>query len=431
MSWIVGLVLGFGVVWAYIPNVTGSAILTGWAFLVGFLPFLLWWRVVPTVSPLHWLGLGFVLWAGLGLFWTENIYDGIGSFAIWVILSLAFTVGSTTVDPRPVYLGVCVGMAGCVLVAVAQALGWHGIWTQEAFTSNVPSIFVNATVFGTACALVLVLAIFSGSWWSVPISALGLYLSGARGPAVAAGIAIVIGTWRNWSRVGAVLLLVPCLLFTAGVFLNKSGNIEDLGGSARIRAAYWFDTAEALTIRGSGPGSFFSTFPSVAKRTDTLTVRPEHPYSDILEVLYEFGLPSVLLFWLLWLALAVPLEPERSVLLTFLLSGLAYPNLVIPLAAFLAAFSAGRLALGWSLVRSGVNPRRPELPHWMGYEGYGPASTGLRPVSIQSKYPDRAGISSDAATAISGDHSPHVTDSVPGLVSAGYRASISPPPTHH
>lgn len=391
----VGFILGFGLVWAYVPNVTGSAILTGWAFLAGFLPFLLWWQCVR-LSPLHWLGLGFIAWAGLSLAWTENIYDGIGAFAIWGILGMAFHVGNTTVDARPLYVGVCIGVYLCVFVAVAQAFGWRGVYIQDDFTSNVPSIFVNSTVFGTICAAVLVLGIFGGFWWSVPVSGLGLYLSGARGPAVAAIIVTLLGTYRNWSRGTALILVVPFLLFGAGVFLNKSQNLSDLEGTSRIRAAYWFDSLEALKWQGHGVGSFMQVFPTVAKRAEVEKRRPEHAYSDPIEILFEFGLPALLLFSLLILALEVPLEPERSVLFVILLSSLTYSNLAIPLVAFLAAFAAGRLSYGWIMVRHGVNLGRPDLPHWMGAEGYVKFREGREPLPLQPNNSNPPGVSGHA-----------------------------------
>lgn len=384
----VGYILGFGVVVAYVPNVTGTAALTGWAFLAGLLPFFMWRRIAGPVSPLHWLGLGFIAWAGLSLLWTENIYDGLGSFALWIILGMAFHLGSTTLDALPIYRGICVGVSLCVVVAIAQSLGWRGIYVQEEFTSNVPSIFVNSTVFGTVCALALVLGIFGNLWWSIPASALGLFLSGARGPAIAVIIVILSGVWRNWSRGTAILLLVPALLFGAGVFVNKSKNLSDLEGSTKTRVAYWFDSIEAFKLPGYGVGSFFQVFPSVAKRADTLKLRPEHPYSDPIELVFEFGLGAVLLFWLALLALEIPLEPDRSILLAFLISGLGYPNLAIPLVAFLAAFASGRLAHGWSLVRCGEQFGRPQLPHWMGVEGYGAARACSQSIPIQSDNPN-------------------------------------------
>lgn len=352
---------GLGLMVCFLPGVTGYSVLTGWPYLAVTLPFALFRRTQFTI--IHALLLAFVGWVLLSLAWTDNLYDGVGAVAIWIILAMGFYYGTVCGDnARFVYLGICVGATLSVLVCISQSFGYEPIYSDGDYRTNVTGLFVNSTVFGSILALSLVLAVFQGFWWYIPVGSLGLLLSGSRGPAIALAMAVLVGVW-NWSRGLALILAIPALLFCVGVWLNKpTGNVSSL----QVRSAYWADTIEALTVRGHGVGSFFQLYPEFAKRTDVVKARPEHPYSDILEILFEFGIASLLLWSALILAWEVPLETERLLLLAFAILSLTYFPLAIPPAAFLVAFAAGRLAWGRSLVRSGVRPRGSFKPYWIG-----------------------------------------------------------------
>ena len=357
--------LGLGLTLCFVPNVTGVSVLTGWPYLAAILPIFLFWKSAWT--PIHWLLLGFIAYVLLSLAWTDNIYDGVGGASQWVILGLAFHYGCISNRPRSLYLGICVGLSVSVAIAIAQSFGWNGVYADGDYRSNVTGLFVNSTVFGTILALSLVAAIFSRIWWYVPIGGLGLFMSGARAAGAAAALSVLLGIW-NYSRWLALICLVPATLFCVAVWLNKpSGEVET---SLARRSAYWADTAENLTPIGHGVGSFFQLYPDFAKRTDVVKARPEHAYSDILELIFEFGLGTLLLWGALILAWEIPLETERSLLLAFLLVSLTYFPLAIPPAAFLVAFATGQLARGWALVRSGEHISRPDLPYWLGRSGH-------------------------------------------------------------
>lgn len=360
-----GFYLGAGVTLVYIPNLTGSAVLTGWPFLAAFFAVFLPWRRIATSASLPtWLGLGFLAWAGLSLAWTENIYDGIGQLAIWILLAMAYCYGSSQALSTPVYSGFAVGVSLCVAVAVLQELGYDPIGANEDFRSNVSGLYVNSTIFGAVVALALAAALFSGLWWFVPIGFLGLYLSGARGPAIAIILVAMFGAWK-WSRGLVLMIAIPATLYATGIFLQKN----DLSHTTTSRVAYWVDTAEALTWAGHGVGSFFQLYPSFAKRTEVSKFRPEHPYSDPLETIFEFGIGSLLLWAMLILLLEVPLG-DRYVLATFLFIGLTYFPLAFPPSAFIAAFAAGRLAHGWAMVRRGEQLGGLPIPYWLVNTGY-------------------------------------------------------------
>lgn len=377
-----GFYLGAGVTLVFIPNLTGSAVLTGWPFLAAFFAVFLPWRKVATNASLPtWLGLGFLLWAGLSLLWTENIYDGIGQLAIWIILGLSFVYGATHLS-EDVYFGFAVGVSVCVGVALAQAFGIDPINANEDFRSNVSGLYINSTIFGTTCALALAAALFSGFWWFVPIGLIGLYLSGGRGPAIAFLLVAFLGVWK-WSRGLALILAVPAALFAGGVFIQKN----DLSYTTTSRLAYWIDTAETLSWQGHGVGSFFQLYPTFAKRTNVIERRPEHPYSDPLEIIFEFGVGSFLLWAMLILLLEVP-SVDRYVLLTFLLIGLSYFPLAFPPCAFLAAFAAGRLASSWALVRRGQRLRGLPIPSWLDGPGYVSARALSGTIPLQPNDPN-------------------------------------------
>jgi hypothetical protein len=394
-----GFYLGAGVTLVYIPNLTGSGVLTGWPFLAAFLAVFLPWRKVAMSTSLNLLGLGFLAWAGLSLAWTENIYDGIGALANWIILGMAYYYGSSIARSEHVYFGFCVGVTICVAVAASQSLGYDPIGATDDFRSNVSGLYVNSTIFGAVVALALTSALFGGMWWFVPIGMLGLYLSGARGPAIAFLLIALIGVWK-WSRGLALILCVPAALYAGAVFLQKN----DLTHTTTLRVAYWLDTAEALTWRGAGVGSFFQSYPDLAKRTDVVKSRPEHPYSDPLEIVFELGVGSLLLWTLLILLLEVPLA-DRYILGTFLLISLSYFPLAFPPCAFIAAFAAGRLARGWVMVRRGEPLSRPAVPYWLEGQGYTTSGAFGGFVPVQPINPNPAGVYGDVPGPIPG-HSP-------------------------
>src|SRR6266567_4989189 len=105
----VPMFLGLAVPIAYIPLVTGTAIPTAWLLLTLALPFTLFRKIEMT--PLHWLGLSALGWAAASLFWTENIYDS--SEALWYlsVLAMVFVLGASLATLRPVFVGLCIGLA--------------------------------------------------------------------------------------------------------------------------------------------------------------------------------------------------------------------------------------------------------------------------------------------------------------------------------
>ncbi len=396
---------GLGLPLAYIPALTGYVVLTGWAFLAVAAPIMLWRKRIE-MTPLHWCGLGFMLWAALSIFWTDNGYDGIDQLAKWAILAVTFMVGASSSNSHSAYLGLLIGITIAIGIACAQAFGLDLVWQPETFHSHVTSVYANATVFGAVVALAFVLAWCMGQYWFLPIGIVGLWLSGARWPSV---VAVVVSLWfvaRHWSKLFAIIILVPGCLFIGAIYLNKN----DLGHAGRERAKYVLDTVEALTWQGSGVGSFFQLYPEFTKRVNTLVARPEHPYNDFLEVTFELGIGSLFLWAMLVLALEVPLEPERSVLLAFLLISLAYFPLAIPACAGLAAFVAGRLAWGWAVVRRGERLSRSPIPPWVDEFLYGRFGDSSQGISIQSTYPNSARVSGLEAITIYGDHSNHRQD---------------------
>lgn len=361
----VGFWFGLGLTLCFVPGLTGYSVLTGWPFLAATLPFSLFHHT--SVTPIHWLGAFFLSYASLSLLWTDNIFDGLGMMAQWIILGMGFYYGSVASSPRSVYLGICCGLSVSVGLAVFQSLGYEWVYADGDFRTNATGLFVNSTVFGTILALSLIPAIFSQIWWYVPIGGLGLILSGARAAGCAAVTTVLIGLW-GWNRRLMLMLTIPAILFAAAVWLNKPTGTRDT--SLELRSAYWADTGEALSALGHGVGSFFQLYPTIAKRTDPVKVRPEHPYSDFLELLFEFGLGTLLLWAMLILAWEIKLETERYILLCFCLLGLTYWPLAIPVTAFMVAFATGSLARGWAVVRDGGSISRPNIPYWLGQSGH-------------------------------------------------------------
>lgn len=286
--------LGLLIPIAYIPQWTGMLVITGWSVLSVSLPFLLYNRIEMRLP--HWLGLGFLAYATLAIAWSPVWQQAIWDLWLLYILAGCWLLGATR-DCSKLILGVACGIGISTMLAIPQSFGWGGIF-EEGWGPNgtyyIPAgLFVNHDMFGEAAALSTVALIVTRQWWPLILTLPPIYWTECRSALVglsAAGALWLIDRFR-WK---ALIGLIP-LGAGVGVFVFRHG----WDGSIALRLAMWQDTLAGLTVFGHGPGSFFMLYPEFAVHTDTMATRPESAHNDFLELVFEFGIGSLLLFALL------------------------------------------------------------------------------------------------------------------------------------
>ena len=306
---------GFLLASAYIPGVTGTAVHTGWLFLSATLPWILRDRL------LYLLRMPFLWFAILGLAWTPIFAQGI--YDLWRLCCLAagFALGATRTNTSGLLKGLAVGVGFTTL-----------IWA-----------YVNPNILGEIAALVTVGLVAYELWWWLPLTLPGLALSNSRSALLAVAVVGALACYRRWGILG--VLIVGFLASEGAIIATFHGNKADHGYSGNIwgRVAIWENTIDGFTWLGRGPGSFIITYPVFASRTDTATSREEDAHNDYLQLIYQYGLGTILLFPILFWGLLGPLVPERYVFIAFsVICAFNFP-LALPATGFLGAFVLGRL----------------------------------------------------------------------------------------
>lgn len=365
-------IFGFALATIFIPGWTGAAVPTGWVMLSIALPFIIWRNV--EVGLEHLIGMGFLAYAFLSLMWTPVLSQGI--FDLWMVCTLgaAFMFGAIRLDSTRLYVGLAFGVGGSTALAIPQLyFDWTGIYQFY----RPAGLFVNPGVYGETCALVLVALLASKLYWPALLVAPGIYFSNSRTALVACGAAAVVFAWDKATAMGAdrsslwknPYVLSAAVVLTLGSALAVQSTLTrepNWWTSPAERLAIWQDTASGLTWMGRGAGSFIITYPAFATRTDTMASRPEHAHSDILELVYDYGLGTIPLFLLIALALRPFPVPERYIFIAFLtIAVLSFPTR-LPVEGFLGAFAMGRLCGSRLLVWDYSSRRRFLQPAWKG-----------------------------------------------------------------
>lgn len=315
--------LGLALSLAYIPGITGNALPTGWAVLSLVLPLTLWKKADMTLF--HWLGALFLIYAAISSLWAPEPWDAVWRLWQFGILALGFRLGATSIDLKPLWKGLAVGVGISSFVAVMQHSGYN--WLPHA--TPYPGIYYNGVASGAITALTIVALCSNGLWvWSAPLFP-GLILSGSRAGIAATALGLLLCLHRQ-----AWIALVPIIAAFA-VTLH-------LGNSDIQRFNLWFAVASHLEFLGNGAGSIMSLFFT----TPSGLQHPQFAHNDYLELLFEFG--AGCLFLLPWaFVYAQSWHPLFPIPLTFLLLALVAMPLGIPVAAFIFAVASGRIAGDW------------------------------------------------------------------------------------
>lgn len=319
--------LGLATSLAYIPGVTGNALPTGWALLSLTLPLTLW--IKADMTPFHWAGVAFLAYATFSTLWSPEPWDS--AFRLWqfAIMALAFRLGSTNLHLTPLWKGLAIGVGISSGISMLQYFGCTIVPT----TTPYAGLYYNGVVSGAITAMVIVtLAASNLRYWAIPLFP-GLLLSGSRGALAAAFFGLLLCFHRR-----AWIAIIPIF----GAFAIT----YHLGPSDIQRFTAWFAAWQHLEFWGNGAGSFLS----LLMQTPYGLQHPEFVHNDYLQLVFEFGIGTLLLT-----PLAIPYarfdHQAFPIFGTFFLLAMVAMPLHIPVAAFVFFVASGRLCRDWHRTR--------------------------------------------------------------------------------
>lgn len=307
-------------------------------------------KVRPTAA--HWIGAAVVCYAALSLLWTPSIWDGLQGLSFLLMLSVAFCIGSQTDNPEPIYKAFALGIAVSCVLAIGQKLFGYSPVEQLIAPSG---LFGNKNLMGEAAAATAVLMAFT-SWWLLIPCLVALVLSSAKGAMLGVTVAGIGWLWPRYRKSSIVLAV---LIITSGIiFAFLPAAFSDI----HVRKAIWLDAWHGLSIFGNGIGSFHQ-LGSLGGHQSALLILPDHVHNDLLEVLFDLGIPGVVGVLVVCALSLRGFERERLALLSLFTASLFGFPFYCPATLFLAGIVAGR-ACGfrhrlWLGMDVGRDHRRP------------------------------------------------------------------------
>lgn len=315
---------------AFIPGYVGASIPTSWAVLSCVLPFVLWNKV--RIGPTHWALVAFVLFAFVSLAWTPSIYDGIGGLWQVGIFALAFILGSSEeFDAKGLFKGAGLGLSASVGVACLQYFGIEPVMRMD--SPYFAGLQFNSMAQGEALALVILGVWCFNAWRSlIPFLLVGLYLSHSRG----AWAALLFGLFAHITRKHTWLIILGLV---TSIFLYFSHQADDAS-----RLQFWEIAATHLIPRGWGVGSWTSVF--ILQGTGG--IHPEYVHNDYLQLVFEFGAASTLVFAIFAAGFASSATRGWPILVAFLcMAAYSFP-LHTPLVLLYGTCAAGLGCRRWN-----------------------------------------------------------------------------------
>lgn len=341
--------VGFILTSLYWPDISSPASSPRWIFL-GFVPVLLCLgRIKVTIA--HAIGTLFVAWA-IGLTYFSHLpLDSVGTSWKLLLFASCFCLGSMIEDVQPLILGCVAGLSISVGIAVFQLFGIDPV---RRMAIEPPGLFVNSNFFGEASALILVAVAAERLWRFIPIPALGLLLSGARGATLAAGIGLA-AVWIS----KAPRIAISAFALAGCVVLAISATRHNSFASFEERFELWREVGPAISFLGSGLGSYWSIAPH------PIGIWSEHAHNDFIEFAFETGWVGFAL--LLCFLLAVIAGSERLRPITLTLIGLSCVGFPIhgPVTAALGLMCAGGAARDLRRFRLPFADRGGRLLDWL------------------------------------------------------------------
>lgn len=367
-DWLCGL-FGFALMTAYWPGISGAVSTPRWG-VAALLAVALFFAPRVRMTAAHWIGLALLGWMGLTLCWNDGghdgVLDGIDVASELVIVAIAFAVGSTLQDVRPLIVGAAVGIGVNSAFAFAQWFGWHSF--VETRDGSFAGLFYERDRFAAAAAMVAIgLVSIPRLRRLLPLVAPALILAPSRAAWLAVGAGLLPMEFipvRLRKALGIILIGVPLVYLV----------VHGAGPSDNERLMIWHDTIGNLNVFGHGLGSFREDFVRFADAFNIAIQRsrPEHPHNEWLWLMFEGGVPGLCLGLLLAVAVwcAAVDRAERGVLTClFTLSLFAMP-LHDPATVILGAVVAGYLAGRDAMLRIIVGDCRSALCPWLAAHVY-------------------------------------------------------------
>lgn len=331
------LMLGFTLMTAYWPW-SGAATTPRWCVLAlacVALPLFeftgRWTDPPPRLTWGHIVGGAFVLWATASWWWSVAPYDTNGALLGLVIFVAVFMLGARVDNLGPFWVGAALGIGVNSALVVLDLLG---VIAYEQY-SRPSGLFVNGLYLAEVAVLVLV-GLWPTAWGRGPGLILTLpsilLVSVARGPLLALGVCLV--GWL-WSRMRWMALICTATMLIGGAvaFAYRPSTVT-------LRLEMWGDAIESSTAIGHGFGTYFQLAPLISSRFDQGRNVEMHPHNVFVEILFELGLPGLLLALAFYMLICIP-GRARPVLCAFLIEACFGFPLSLPSTGGVLALVAG------------------------------------------------------------------------------------------
>lgn len=329
----------FALMAIWVPYIPGQAYSPRWCLLAITTPAILMVRRVAFPVSVAWVGGLLLTYAALSLLWTSAPWDGANALYQLTILAGVACIGSGCRCLNRVFLGAALGIA---VSSVINLLFFFGFDVLTIYYQEYGALFFNPNVLSETAVLVFIACVASKQYWASLLTLPAIAFTHSRGSMVALAVVAMLYAWKRSHL--ATLVLAASIALAAGAYgLRSSGNKDPLG-SYRDRIHILKDTTDGLTFFGKGLGSFRVEFPLYGNRTNMMIARPNHAHNDMLEIWHDLGIPGLVLALVLFGMALRSAEPERLVLVAFLVEGLAQFPLWAPSTGAFAM-----LCLGYAL----------------------------------------------------------------------------------
>lgn len=315
----------------FLPFLPAGATVPRWGLLAVAVPAVALWKRTPIPTG-AWVIAAYIT---LTLVLSGTTYHGLNDYCLFWILLGAFCIGRTMDDLEQVFVGAALGMWVNSAVIILCALG--AIYLPS--TTPHSTLFMNENSAVEAAAMVTAAIVVYRRWWML-LGILPTLFLNARGPVIALGLVGCFALW-NRSKLAAALCIIVVAAFLGYLWLDGRFGT----GSLVERFNLLRDVLPGLTVLGHGIGSFPNDYAAMQVHTNALAIRFDHPHSDPVQIIFEFGLVGAIFIAVLIRRMG-RLEPDAAwfALAVFLVEGcFAFP-LYMPVTGFLAALCAGYLS---------------------------------------------------------------------------------------
>ncbi len=336
---IIQAVLGLSLAVMFWPGMAGAAEPSRWALLAVVPPAMLFFTKIRMTTT-HWLALALMVWTILSMAWASVFDDALNGMLEFAFCFAVFAIAAEIEEPGWFYSGAAIGLGVSTGIAMGQRLGYEPVITQ--FVGSGPSgLFVNPSILGESAVCIAVLMLARKQWWLTALVLPGLLLSQQRSSLIAliCCITAMVWLWKRWLAIGALVFCGAAAMVLADKSLTPWDSLAQ-------RIDIWRDALTGVTFFGHGIGNFYAVFPFyenfTANEQGPAWPIATHAHNDLLEVLFELGVPGFVLTcamaWSIWKHAQLP---ERYGLAAIGITSLAGFPLHMPFTGAVAAYMAG------------------------------------------------------------------------------------------